>query len=240
VLIKEVAMNLFVNAVSMPDVENQKTRSPMRHLAAVLMIGAVVAAAGFTAPAFAQQGNPPPHARPHAAGNQPGVNAKHVKPAPAAGPSRSAHQVPVRAEARRHVPVHVETRRHPPVHVETRRYTPVHVETRRYTPVHVERGPRFAPPPPVAYRFRDSDRSHLQRHYQSSLRLVRVDRRPVFTAGRVIPVAYRPQVAVLPAHVHRHLPPPPRGYRVGYYQGYSVVYDPVTFTILSVLDLLTR
>jgi Ni/Co efflux regulator RcnB len=59
-------------------------------------------------------------------------------------------------------------------------------------------------------------------------------------AGRVIPVAYRPQVAVLPAHVHRHLPPPPRGYRVGYYQGYSVVYDPVTFTILSVLDLLTR
>lgn len=224
-------MDSFKNAVSMSEVENQAARSPMRrHLAAVLMIGAVVAATGFAAPAFGQPGNPPPHARGHAAGNQAGVNAKHAKPAPAAGPSRSARHTPVRDEARRYAPVHVESHRHPPVRV----------ETRRYAPVHVERGPRFAPPPPVAYRFRDSDRSHLQRHYQSSLRLVRVDRRPVFTAGRVIPVAYRPQVAVLPAHVHRHLPPPPRGYRVGYYQGYSVVYDPVTFTILSVLDLLTR
>jgi Ni/Co efflux regulator RcnB len=92
----------------------------------------------------------------------------------------------------------------------------------------------------VAYRFRDADRHYLQRHYRSSLRTVRVDRRPLFVPGRIIPVAYRPQVAVLPAHVHRHLPPPPRGYRVGYYEGYSVVYDPVTFTILSVLDLLTR
>jgi Ni/Co efflux regulator RcnB len=92
----------------------------------------------------------------------------------------------------------------------------------------------------VEYRFRDADRRYLQRHYGSSLRTVRVDRRPVFVPGRVIPAVYRPQVAVLPAHVHRHLPPPPRGYRVGYYQGYSVVYDPLTFTILSVLDLLTR
>jgi hypothetical protein len=198
-----------------------------RHLAAVL-IGAVVSATGFAAPAYAQQGNPPPHARAHAVGNQPGVNAKHSKPAPAAGPSRSARPAPVGADARRHPP-----------HVETRRYAPVHVESRRYPPVRVERGPRFAPPP-VAYRFRDSDRSHLQRHYRSSLRMVRPDRRPVLMAGRAIPVAYRPQVAMMPAHVHRHLPPPPRGYRVGYYQGYSVVYDPVTFTILSVLDLLTR
>ena len=68
--------------------------------------------------------------------------------------------------------------------------------------------------------------------------MVRVDRRPMFSPGRIIPVPYRSHVAVLPAHVHRHLPPPPRGYRVGYYEGYSVVYDPVTFTILSVLDLL--
>jgi hypothetical protein len=239
VLIKEVAMDSFENAVSMSEVENRAARSPMRRrLAAVLMIGAVVSATGFAAPAYAQHGNPPPHARAHAVGNQPAVDAKHAKPAPAAGPSRSARPAPVRADARRH-PLHVETRRYAPVHVETRRYSPVHVESRRYPPVRLERGPRFAPPP-VAYSFRDSDRSHLQRHYRSSLRMVRPDRRPVLMAGRAIPVAYRPHVAVMPAHVHRHLPPPPRGYRVGYYQGYSVVYDPVTFAVLSVLDLLTR
>ena len=67
---------------------------------------------------------------------------------------------------------------------------------------------------------------------------MRVDHRPVFVTGRVIPLAYRSQVAVFPAHLHHHVPPPPRGYRMGYYQGYSVVYDPVSFAVLSVLDLL--
>src|SRR5690606_16825721 len=51
VLIKEVAMDSSKNAVSMSEVESQAAESPMRrHLAAVLMIGAVVAATGFAAP----------------------------------------------------------------------------------------------------------------------------------------------------------------------------------------------
>jgi Ni/Co efflux regulator RcnB len=90
------------------------------------------------------------------------------------------------------------------------------------------------------YHFRAADRAYLQRHYQSSLRTVRVDRRPHFARGHVIPQAYRSHLTVLPPHLRHRLPPPPRGYQVGYYQGYSVVYDPLTYGILSVLDLLVR
>jgi Ni/Co efflux regulator RcnB len=90
------------------------------------------------------------------------------------------------------------------------------------------------------YRFRANDRAHLQRYYQAPLRTVRPDRRPHFRAGYVVPPAFRPHIAVVPLHARRHLPPPPRGYQVGYYEGYSVVYDPLTFTILSVLDLLSH
>jgi Ni/Co efflux regulator RcnB len=91
-----------------------------------------------------------------------------------------------------------------------------------------------------SYRFRTEDRAHLRRYYQAPLGTVRVERRPHFSVGYAIPRAYRSHITVMPQHVRRHLPPPPRGYQVGYYQGYSVVYDPVTFTILSVLDLLTH
>ena len=69
---------------------------------------------------------------------------------------------------------------------------------------------------------------------------MRVDRRPHLVAGRSIPIAYRPHISRLPQHLGYRLPPPPRGYHVGYYQGYSVVYDPLTFAIVGVLDLLTR
>jgi Ni/Co efflux regulator RcnB len=128
--------------------------------------------------------------------------------------------------------------------------------SRQAVPQRYDARPRYAPPAPVRYQapvryhaparhavpyhFRAADRAYLQRHYQSSLRTVRVDRRPYFAPGQVIPQAYRSHVAVLPPHLRHRLPPPPRGYQVGYYQGYSVVYDPLTFGVLSVLDLLTR
>jgi hypothetical protein len=91
-----------------------------------------------------------------------------------------------------------------------------------------------------SYRFGPSDRAFLHHHYRSSLRSVRMERRPYFGPGYTIEPAYRPHVVELPSRYRRHLPPPPYGYQVGYYEGYSVVYDPVTFTILSVLDLMIR
>ena len=224
VLIKEVAMDSFETAVKKTDVSSATLRRLGGFALGVLAIGVT-----FAGQASAQ-GAPPSHARPHAVNNQPGVNAKHAKPAPAAGAARFSPPAPMRA----HAPMRDDG--------PGRNYTPEryqapagHREPARYhAPARYDRAPQ------AAYRFRDADRGYLQRHYRSSLRTVRIDRRPMFSPGRIIPVAYRSHVAVLPAHVHRHLPPPPRGYRVGYYEGYSVVYDPVTFTILSVLDLLSH
>ena len=42
----------------------------------------------------------------------------------------------------------------------------------------------------------------------------------------------------LPPGVVGYIPPPPPGYVVGYFDGYVVVYDPISFTVLSVMDLL--
>lgn len=67
-----------------------------------------------------------------------------------------------------------------------------------------------------------------------------VYRQPVFYRGRAVPVAYRRAIAPLPAAYRYRVAPPPRGYAVGYYQGYSVVYDPATYLILSVVDLLAN
>jgi hypothetical protein len=37
-----------------------------------------------------------------------------------------------------------------------------------------------------------------------------------------------------------YLPPPPPGYLVGYYDGYVVVYDPTTYFIANVVDLMDQ
>ncbi|MEO8126977.1 MAG: hypothetical protein ABJF23_08970 [Bryobacteraceae bacterium] len=42
--------------------------------------------------------------------------------------------------------------------------------------------------------------------------------------------------AVPPAY-YRDVPPPPPGYRFGYYDGYVVAYDPTTQIVADVLDL---
>lgn len=90
------------------------------------------------------------------------------------------------------------------------------------------------------YDFRDQDRSRLQQHYRRSLQNVDREHRPQFESGREIPRAYRGYMTPAPAALRAQLPPPPEGYTLGYYQGYTVVYDPTTFVILSVIDLLNR
>lgn len=90
------------------------------------------------------------------------------------------------------------------------------------------------------YEFRDQDRQQLRDHYQRNLKTVKTSNRPHFERGERIPPSYRKYITPVPASVRRGLPPPPAGYQVGYYQGYSVVYDPTTYVILSVLDLVAR
>jgi len=56
--------------------------------------------------------------------------------------------------------------------------------------------------------------------------------------GGFFPYAYIPYISPLPPTVYGYLPPPPPGYSMGYYQGYVVVYDPITYFIANVIDLL--
>lgn len=88
------------------------------------------------------------------------------------------------------------------------------------------------------YDFRDSDRDKLRQHYSKDLKRVDRGHRPDFRPGQPVPQDFRGRIKPVPANVRRGLPPPPQGYQMGYYDGYTVVYDPVSFTILQVLDIL--
>jgi hypothetical protein len=56
--------------------------------------------------------------------------------------------------------------------------------------------------------------------------------------GGFFPYTHIAYITPLPPHVYGYLPPP--GYNMGYYDGYVVVYDPVTYFIANVVDLLQQ
>jgi Ni/Co efflux regulator RcnB len=89
------------------------------------------------------------------------------------------------------------------------------------------------------FRFRDQDRGQFQSHYQKDVNKWRGNPhgRPQFVRGQRIPSNYRFQA--VPSSYYRGAPPPPPGYRYGYYDGYVVAYDPTTRIIGDVLDLVT-
>lgn len=89
-----------------------------------------------------------------------------------------------------------------------------------------------------SYRFRSNDRSRLHSYYMSRLRAINRANRPVFRVGGYFPYAYIGYISPLPPDLYGTLPPPPPGYQIGYYDGYVVIYDPVTYFIASVIDLL--
>ena len=62
-------------------------------------------------------------------------------------------------------------------------------------------------------------------------------RRHHFLAGGYFPRQYVTYLQPIPPDLLGYLPPVPPGYAIGYYDGYTVVYDPTTFFIASVLDL---
>lgn len=94
------------------------------------------------------------------------------------------------------------------------------------------------PGPQNNFHFQQSDRGRFQSHYQSDANRWRNNpRRPRFSAGQSIPRNYA--IQAVPSSYYRGAPPPPPGYRYGYYDGYVVSYNPTTRIIADVLDLLT-
>src|SRR5215467_5077875 len=87
------------------------------------------------------------------------------------------------------------------------------------------------------YHFRAEDRDHFSPHYEKDLRQWRQhpDRRHNFRAGERLPNGVR--LKSVPESYYRTLPPPPPGYRFGYYDGYVVAYNPTTQIVADVLDL---
>jgi hypothetical protein len=80
----------------------------------------------------------------------------------------------------------------------------------------------------------------LHRYYARNLLSINIGLRPHFAVGGFFPYAYIPYITPAPAAVLGYLPPVPPGYQIGYYQGYVVVYDPVTYFIANVIDLMQQ
>lgn len=88
------------------------------------------------------------------------------------------------------------------------------------------------------FHFQNGDRDRFARHYQSDANRWRNRHdRPRFSRGQAIPRNY--VIRPVPTSYYRGAPPPPPGYRYGYYDGYVVTYNPTTRIIADVLDLIT-
>ncbi len=106
-------------------------------------------------------------------------------------------------------------------------------------PVH-GRPPQWGRPPASrpSYGFRPSDRDRLRRYYAARIRAINRANRPRFAVGGYYPYADITYLQPVPPDVYGYLPPPPPGYQMGYYDGYVVVYDPITYFIANLVDLL--
>lgn len=102
------------------------------------------------------------------------------------------------------------------------------------------RPPQWGKPPQKrpSYQFRPNDRDYLRRYYLRNLGYINRARRPVFSIGGYFPYGDIGYLTPLPPHLYGYLPPPPLGYQMGYFDGYVVVYDPLTYFIANVVDLM--
>jgi hypothetical protein len=102
------------------------------------------------------------------------------------------------------------------------------------------RPPQWGRPPQSrpSYQFRPTDRDYFRRYYLSRLGYINRARRPIFTVGGFFPFADITYLSPLPMALYGRIPPPPPGYQMGYFDGYVVVYDPITYFIADVIDLL--
>ena len=109
----------------------------------------------------------------------------------------------------------------------------------RPNPSRPNRPPQWCRPPQVrpSYQFRPTDRNYLRRFYSNHLRAINIGRRPFFSEGGYFPYGYIGYLSPVPLSIYGYLPPPPPGYNMGYFDGYVVVHDPLTFFIANLIDL---
>jgi hypothetical protein len=102
------------------------------------------------------------------------------------------------------------------------------------------RPPQWGRPPQnrPGYNFRPNDSAYLRHYYRNRLVGINRARRPIFRMGGFFPFADIQYLSPLPPAIYGYLPPPPPGYQMGYFDGYVVVYDPLTYFIANVIDLL--
>jgi hypothetical protein len=68
----------------------------------------------------------------------------------------------------------------------------------------------------------------IQRCYRRNLGHSNRGRRPIFVVGEYIPLGDRGYFQPVLPSLLGYLAPPPPGYSVGYFDGYVVVYDPIS------------
>lgn len=92
------------------------------------------------------------------------------------------------------------------------------------------------------YHFRPEDRDQFRGHYQSSVNRYQnhPDNRRMWSAGQQLSSTDVRRFQPVPRSYYNNVPPPPPGYRFGYYNGNVYAYNPTTRIIADVLDLVTR
>jgi len=92
------------------------------------------------------------------------------------------------------------------------------------------------------YHFRQEDRDQFRGHYQGSINRYKNNpgNRRQWAAGQQLSYTDVQRFQPVPQNYYRDVPPPPPGYRFGYYNGNVYAYNPTTRIIADVLDLVTR
>ncbi|HEX7360535.1 MAG TPA: hypothetical protein VF283_08585 [Bryobacteraceae bacterium] len=90
-----------------------------------------------------------------------------------------------------------------------------------------------------SYNFRPQDQQRLRQDYSHSNYRHEVNsrHRARLYRGGYLPNGWRGRMHRLPPQYLREFPAPPRGYLIGYYDGYAVVYSPATGLILQFLNV---
>jgi len=87
------------------------------------------------------------------------------------------------------------------------------------------------------YQFKGDARTKLRSSYKN-ITTVNRGSRVTIVRQQVLPVEIRTQIEPVPVDVVSYLGPPPAGFMFGFVDGYCVVYDPNTFFVIEVIDLM--